>query len=106
MISLMTTTKARKTLAESVQRRRIDLGLTQKGMAERSGVCLATLRKFEQQAVISLESFLKILMVLGALENIVEALKPDISESFKSIDDVIQAAKKLEKKPRQRGWKA
>jgi hypothetical protein len=43
--------------------------LTREGLAERSGVPLATLRKFEQKGSTSLESFfLKLLMVIGGLE--------------------------------------
>lgn len=35
------------------------MNLTQEGLAERSGVPLSTLRKFEQKGMISLDSFLK-----------------------------------------------
>lgn len=75
--------------------------LTQEGLAERSGVPLATLRKFEQKGSISIESFLKLLMVLGGTEEIIESLKPD-KPVFASIDDVL---KKTDKTLRKRGRK-
>ncbi len=64
--------------------------LTQQGLAERSGVPLPTLRKFEQKSTISLESYLKLQMVLGGLENLLKAtqLKDTL---FSSIDDVLGA---------------
>lgn len=77
------------------------MGLTQQGLADRSGVKLATLRKFEQKGAISLESFLKLLMVLGSLDLVVEAVKPGQAR-FSSIDEVLEEA---EKKMPQRGWR-
>ena len=73
MISLITPSKAQKKLAENVRLRRLDMELTQEGLAERSGVPLPTLRKFEQKGAISLESFLKLQMVLGGLEGVLKA---------------------------------
>jgi len=86
---LITPTKAQK-LAENTRQRRLDMELTQEGLAERSGVPLATLRKFEQKGLISLESFLKLLMVLGGIESIIKATQP-LPTVFTSIDEVISA---------------
>ncbi len=63
--------------------------LTQEGLSQRSGVPLATLRKFEQKGVISLESLLKILIVVGGLEDVIAALEPD-KLTFTSIDGVLK----------------
>ena len=71
--------------------------LTQEGLAERSGVPLSTLRKFEQKGSISLESFLKLLSVIGGLEEIVNALKPN-KPNFKSIDEVLETDEEITKK--------
>ena len=88
MIAFIAPTKAQRIIAENMRGRRLQLELTQEGLAERSGVPLATLRKFEQQAVISFESFLKLLMVLGMLDAMVKAT--EISQApFASIDEVI-----------------
>ena len=89
MILLITVSKAQKKLAENIRERRLRLGLTQEGLADRSGVALPTLRKFEQKGMISLESFLKLLLIVGGLEEIVEAIKPG-KPAFSSIDEVLK----------------
>ncbi len=101
MESLITTSKALRKTAENMRALRLEKELTQAGLAKRSGVSLASLRKFEQKGLISLESFFKLAMALGCLENLVEAIKP-LNESFSSIDDVL---KNKEDKKRQRGWR-
>ncbi|MCB4235425.1 helix-turn-helix domain-containing protein [Kaistella anthropi] len=80
-----------------MRERRLQMDLTQEGLAERSGVPLSTLRKFEQTGMISLESFLKILSIVGGLEEMIEGLKPN-TPAFKSIDEVIKIDKKTVKK--------
>ena len=101
MVSLITVSKAQKILAENTRARRLETGLTQEGLAKRAGVSLPTLRKFEQKGLISLESFLKLMLVLDGLEALVEATAPQQTE-FSSIDDVL--ADKAKKK-RQKGWR-
>lgn len=73
------------------------MDLTQEGLAKRSGVPLPTLRKFEQRGSISLESFLKLLMVLGGLEELVKILKPS-RPVFSSIDDVLKDTDNMSRK--------
>jgi transcriptional regulator with XRE-family HTH domain len=90
MVLLITPAKALKKLAEHARARRLQMELTQEGLAKRSGVPLPTLRKFEQKGSISLESFLKLQMVLGGLEDILKATQ--IKDTlFSSIDDVLEA---------------
>ena len=86
-------------LAENVRLKRLEMKLTQEGLANRSGVPLPTLRKFEQKGVISLESFLKLQMVLGGLEQIVDATKPSPIE-YSSIDEVLADKKPARKRGR------
>jgi len=88
MVSLITPFRAQKKLLENIRTRRLIMELTQEGLAKRSGVPLPTLRKFEQKGTISLESFLKILMVLGGLDDVVQVTEPK-QTAFSSIDDVI-----------------
>ncbi len=84
----MSLSKAQDTISQNLREKRLQMNLTQQGLAVRSGVPLATLRKFEQKGVISLESLLKLLMVLGMLDSFVRSLEiPE--ESFASIDEVI-----------------
>ena len=93
----ISSSKAQKKLVENVRERRLQMELTQEGLAERSGVPLSTLRKFEQKGNISLESFLKLLSVIGGLEEVINALKPNIP-NFKSIDDVLKTEVEIIKK--------
>ena len=73
--------------------------LTQAGLADRSGVALPTLRKFEQKGLISLESFLKLLTILGGLEEVLDATQLSPTQ-FSSIDEVLN---RDERPSRQRG---
>ena len=101
MVSLITAPKARDKLAQHLRSQRLAKGLTQAGLAERSGVSLATLRKFEQKGAISLESFLQLAMALGLLDKLLAAAEPSDSD-FSSIDDVLNSD---EPPRRQRGWR-
>ena len=89
--------KAQKNIIQNIRERRLQMDLTQEGLAERSGVPLSTLRKFEQTGMISLQSFLKILSIVGGLQEMIEGLKPN-TPAFKSIDEVIKIDEKTIKK--------
>ncbi|MCF6346624.1 MAG: helix-turn-helix domain-containing protein, partial [Thiomicrorhabdus sp.] len=95
--SLITPSKAQDKLAENVRIRRLQMELTQAGLADRSGVALPTLRKFEQKGVISLESFLKLQMVLGGLDRILKATEIKKTE-FLSINEVLEASSTITRK--------
>lgn len=99
---LFTVSRAQRAIAENMRNRRLATGLTQQGLAKRSGVSLATLRKFEQKGIISLESFLRLAMVLDTLEDMVKATELSVTE-YSSIDEVLEAERK--KPPRKKGWR-
>ncbi|CDZ30157.1 DNA-binding helix-turn-helix protein [Neorhizobium galegae bv. officinalis] len=90
MILFITPSFAQQKLADHVRSRRLAMELTQEGLSKRSGVPLPSLRKFEQKGVISLEAFLKLLMVVGGMEEVVQAVAPR-ETPFASIDDVLKA---------------
>ena len=96
---LISLSKAQKQLAQNTRAKRLQMDLTQAGLSKRSGVPLATLRNFEQKGSISLESFLKLQMVLGTLEDILQATQVK-ETAFSSIDNVLESDIIL---PRQRG---
>ena len=74
MIAIMTPTKAKKKLAENMRERRLAISLTQAGLSKRSGVALATLRKFEQSGAVSVDSLFKLCRKeLGNLPSITKA---------------------------------
>jgi transcriptional regulator with XRE-family HTH domain len=97
MVSLITPSKAQNKLADNVRLRRLNMDLTQEGLSKRSGVPLPTLRKFEQKGLVSLEAYLKILMVVGGLEKMLDALSVE-QQSFSSIDEVLEDGTKPTKK--------
>lgn len=99
MIVLISPSKAQIVLAGNMRERRLSLGLTQAGLSGRSGVALATLRKFEQTGKISVESLFKLMAIVGGLEDILEASAP-APDNFETIDDVLADKNKPK---RQRG---
>ncbi len=56
-------------LAARLKVARLAQNLSQMGLAKRSGVSLASLKRFESTGQISLESLLRLALVLGALED-------------------------------------
>lgn len=96
MFTLLTPSEAEISIAESVRARRLELGLTQPGLAARSGVSLGSVRRFEQTGAISLEALLKILVVVGGIDEITASLKPT-APPFETLDDVLKV-----KQPRTR----
>jgi transcriptional regulator with XRE-family HTH domain len=63
-------------LAQKVRVLRKDKGYSQKELAERCGVSLGSIKRFEQSGQISLESLLKIAHLLGKLNDFESILNP------------------------------
>ena len=97
MITLMTPTKAKRRLSENMRERRLSMNLTQTGLSERSGVALSTLRKFEQSGAISVDNLFKLMLVLGGLDEMIEASAPKTS-NFGSIDEVLSGKETSKRK--------
>ena len=99
MTLIKTPESIRKEISQKVKRRRLDVNLSQQGLADRSGVNISTLRVFEREGKVSLENLLKLAFALGdldAFENLFSKTPDDISNL--SLDDLL-----AEKKQRQRG---
>lgn len=75
-----------KQIAARVKARRLELNLTQDGLASRAGVKFATYRRFEQTGEISLRGLLQIGFALNCLDefNALFAQK-----QYQSLDDVL-----------------
>lgn len=80
-------------LGERMRTLRLLRNLTQAGLAERSGVSLATLRKFEKTGQISLQSLVKLAIPLGA-ENGFDLLFADVEEQVVTIDELLERSKR------------
>lgn len=86
-------------LAKKAQARRLSLNLSQQTLANRSGVSYGTLKKFERTGRISLESLLKIALILGELEDFYQLFDINNSEPPPSLDEL------LKERSRKRGRK-
>lgn len=73
-------------IAQRMKARRKEVGFTQAQLAERSGVSLGSLKRFEQIHEISLSSLVKICVALGC-ENDLDGLFS--KRQYRSIEEVI-----------------
>jgi len=90
MIALLTPEDAFLEPSRLLREQRIVRNMTQAELAQRSGVSVSVLRKFEQTGKISLKSFIKLTFVLGLTENLIKALQTQTG--FKSMDDLLKAS--------------
>jgi len=65
--SLPTPDDAAREIAEDFRNRRVEKGLTREEMAEKSGVALGNLARFEQKGLISLKNLIELAAALGYL---------------------------------------
>lgn len=86
-----------KQIAARVKARRLELNLTQEGLAARSGMKFATYRRFEQTGEISLRGLLQIGFALNALSDF-DALFAH--KQYQSLDDVLNEQDLVRKRGR------
>ena len=77
-------------LAMRVRTRRLEMNLTQKGMAARAGIPLATYRRFEACGESSLSNLILIAVVLGMTSDIERLFS---ERRYQNIEEVINAEK-------------
>lgn len=82
-------------IAARVKARRLELNLTQEGLAARSGVKFATYRRFEQTGEISLRGLLQVGFALNALSEF-DALFAQ--KQYQSLDDVLNEQSVIRKR--------
>jgi len=68
-IKLKTPQDFRLSIAEKAKKQRLRLNLTQAELAVRSGVSLGSIKRFEQNGLISLKSLLELALVLEKMED-------------------------------------
>ncbi|HWB55058.1 MAG TPA: helix-turn-helix transcriptional regulator [Tepidisphaeraceae bacterium] len=73
---LITPLAAQKLMAERARTVRVSLGLKQSTLAQRAGVTLPTLRRFEQTGEVSLKYLMRICHALGRLGEFENLLRP------------------------------
>ena len=85
-ISMLSPGELQAAIAQRAKQRRLDLELTQAGLAERSGVSLGTLKQFERTGKASLDAVIRLAFALEAEEEFA-ALFP--SRPPQTIDDIV-----------------
>ena len=85
-LNISTPNEIAKQIAAKVKARRLELNLSQEGIAARAGIKFATYRRFEQTGEISLKGLLQIGFALNALSDF-DALFAQ--KQYQSLDDVL-----------------
>ena len=93
--SIVTPNDVAKQIAARVKARRLELDLTQEGIATRAGLKFATYRRFEQTGEISLKGLLQIGFALNALSEF-DALFAQ--KQYQSLDDVLNEQNVIRKR--------
>lgn len=84
--SLETPFEVRRTLAARLRALRLARGWKQTTLAERSGVSLASLRRFEATGKVSLEGLLKLAFALDRLDDFDALLRPPPAASIAELE--------------------
>ncbi len=95
-INLNTPNSLLEIISENFKQRRLFYNLTQSGLASKSDVSLGSIKRFENTGQISLQSLLKIAVVLDCLDDFLHIAKQ--KEDIKSIDELLK-----KENPRKRG---
>lgn len=93
--NILTPNDVAKQIAARVKARRLELNLTQEGMAARAGLKFATYRRFEQTGEISLKGLLQIGFALNVLSEF-DALFAQ--KQYQSLDDVLNEQSVIRKR--------
>lgn len=96
MIDFLIADDAFSQISVLMREHRVAKNITQVQLAQRSGVSLSVLKKFETTGKISLESFVKLAFVLGLTDRILNALKPQ--NDFISMDELLESNEKPKRK--------
>ncbi|MBU3014228.1 helix-turn-helix domain-containing protein [Poseidonibacter lekithochrous] len=96
-INIETPSSILEVLKDNFKQKRLSFNLTQEGLSKKSGVSLGSLKRFESIGQISLESLLKLALVLECLDEFknIAIIKDEIA----AIDDLF----KQENQKKQRG---
>ena len=84
-VNVTTEQKVTNTLVERFKQRRKEFGLTQKELAQRSGVSYGSIRRFESNGEISINSLIKISSSIGCLEDFNALFSNKIIKNIKDL---------------------
>ncbi len=89
MLTLTTEADLLLRTAQTVRERRQTLGLRQVDLAERSGVAIATLRRFESTGQITFGGLAKLLVACGLADAFLAGIKPKTVAAPASINEFL-----------------
>lgn len=90
----MTPQEMQQWLTQQVRALRLALNLSQQTLAEKSGVSYGTLKKFEKTGQISLQSLLKLALVLGCLDSFKQLFAPLPATEALTLDELLKNDKR------------
>ena len=93
-INIQTPSTIMQKLKKRFKQKRLFFELTQEGLANRSGVSLGSVKRFESSGEISLKSLLKLAMILECLDDFTN-IATTSTQTVTSIDELIKQEKKL-----------
>lgn len=95
-IDINTPGSVMQTLKENFKNQRLSFNLTQEGLANKSGVSLGSLKRFETTGQISLESLLKLAVILECLEDFLH-IAQEKKQTINSIDELLEKKERVKK---------
>ena len=98
MTSLQSPKETACDIAKRAKQCRLQMNITQKELAERSGVSFGSVKRFEQKGEISLKNLLHIAVVLRSMNEFGQLFQ---AEPYRSIDEMLKQ-KKTDKTKRER----
>jgi transcriptional regulator with XRE-family HTH domain len=93
-VNMMTISEMQKVIATRARDLRLELNLSQQTLSEKSGVSYGSLKKFEQTGQISLESLLKLAVILGCMDDFKALFAQRSAQKALSLDELIDDGKR------------
>ncbi len=93
-VNMMTPSDMQKRVASMVRDLRLELNFSQQTLSEKSGVSYGSLKKFEQTGKISLESLLKLAVILGCMDDFNLLFVHKSAQKALSLDELIDDGKR------------
>lgn len=97
-VNIDTPKEVKDGVAARVKLRRLELDLTQEGLAARAGMPVGTYRRFERTGEISLSNLVMLAMALDCLADFKHLFA---QKQYTSISEILQAKKKKRKRGKQ-----
>lgn len=93
-IDMLSPSEMQKKIASRARDLRLKLNLSQQTLSEKSGVSYGSLKKFEHTGQISLESLLKLAVILGRMDDFNALFVRKSAEKALSLDALIYDGKR------------